>query len=64
MKKVGATNGVITIEEGKTAETAVTVVQGCSSTAATCRRTSSTTPKRHLRVDNPYILIFEEKSAR
>src|ERR1044072_8463397 len=28
MKKVGATNGVITIEEGKTADTQVNVVQG------------------------------------
>src|SRR6266852_7261526 len=28
MKKVGATNGVITIEEGKTADTEVVVVQG------------------------------------
>ena len=28
MKKVGATNGVITVEEGKTAETEVDVVQG------------------------------------
>ena len=28
MKKVGATNGVITVEEGKTAETEVVVVQG------------------------------------
>src|SRR5262249_4599709 len=28
MKKVGASNGVITIEEGKTAETEVQVVQG------------------------------------
>src|SRR5437764_12608531 len=28
MKKVGAANGVITIEEGKTAETEVVVVQG------------------------------------
>src|SRR5207244_9891559 len=28
MKKVGATNGVITIEEGKTADTEVKVVQG------------------------------------
>ena len=28
MKMVGATNGVITVEEGKTAETEVVVVQG------------------------------------
>ena len=28
MKKVGAANGVITIEEGKTADTEVVVVQG------------------------------------
>src|SRR5215204_5407938 len=62
MKKVGATNGVITVEEGKTAETVVNVVQGMqfdrgylsphfvnNPDAVTCE------------FDNPYILIFEEK---
>jgi chaperonin GroEL len=61
MKKVGA-NGVITIEEGKIAETQVNVVQGMqfdrgylsphfvnNQESVTCE------------FDNPYILIFEEK---
>src|SRR3984893_10370193 len=62
MKLVGATNGVITIEEGKTAETEVVVVQGMqfdrgylsphfvtNQDAMTCE------------LDNPYILIHEDK---
>ena len=62
MKKVGATDGVITIEEGKTAETVVNVVQGMqfdrgylsphfvnNQEAVTCE------------FENPYILIYEEK---
>ena len=62
MKKVGATDGVITIEEGKTAETEVNVVQGMqfdrgylsphfvnNQEAVTCE------------FENPYILIYEEK---
>src|SRR5437870_2022676 len=62
MKKVGATNGVITIEEGKTADTEVKVVQGMqfdrgflsphfinNQESVTCE------------FENPYILIFEEK---
>src|SRR6476646_7961417 len=62
MKKVGATNGVITVEEGKAAETVVNVVQGMqfdrgylsphfvnNQDAVTCE------------FDNPHILIFEEK---
>jgi chaperonin GroEL len=62
MKKVGATNGVITIEEGKTADTQVTVVQGMqfdrgylsphfvnNQQSVTCE------------FDDPYILIYEEK---
>ena len=61
MKKVGA-NGVITIEEGKTADTVVSVVQGMhfdrgylsphfvnNQDSVTCE------------FENPYILIFEEK---
>src|SRR5438067_4529220 len=61
MKEVG-TNGVITIEEGKTAETQVNVVQGMqfdrgylsphfvnNQEAVTCE------------FENPYVLIFEEK---
>ena len=62
MKKVGAKDGVITIEEGKTAKTEVKVVQGMqfdrgylsphfvnNQEAVTCE------------FDNPYILIYEEK---
>ncbi|HEY3789687.1 MAG TPA: chaperonin GroEL, partial [Urbifossiella sp.] len=61
MKEVGA-NGVITVEEGKTAETDVKVVQGMqfdrgylsphfvnNQDSVTCE------------FENPYILIFEEK---
>ncbi len=40
MEKVGK-EGVITVEENKTAETKLDVVEACSSTAATSRRTSS-----------------------
>ena len=38
-EKVGK-DGVITVEEGKSLETEVTWSRACSSTAATCRRTS------------------------
>ncbi|MBY0513102.1 MAG: chaperonin GroEL, partial [Gemmataceae bacterium] len=60
--KAVSTNGVITVEEGKTAETQVNVVQGMqfdrgylsphfvnNQDAVTCE------------FDNPYVLIFEEK---
>jgi len=39
MEKVGK-DGVITVEEAKAMETTLDVVEGCSSTADTCRRTS------------------------
>ncbi len=62
MKLVGATNGVITVEEGKTAETEVVVVQGMqfdrgylSPHFATNQETLT------VELDNPYILIYEEK---
>src|SRR5881227_1655638 len=45
MKKVG-NEGVITVEEAKSLETELEVVEGMQSTAATSRRTSSPTPKR------------------
>ena len=38
MQRVGATNGVITVDEGKTADTEIVVVQGCSSIAAISAR--------------------------
>src|SRR5437660_5792196 len=62
MKKVGATNGVITIEEGKTAETEVVVVQGMQfdrgflSPHFVTNQDSVT-----VELENPYILIYEEK---
>ncbi len=62
MKKVGATNGVITIEEGKTAETEVVVVQGMQFDRGYLSPhfvTNQESMKTEL--DNPYILIFEEK---
>jgi chaperonin GroEL len=62
MEKVGATNGVITVEEGKTAETEVVVVQGMQfdrgylSPHFVTNQDSMT-----VELDNPYILIYEEK---
>ena len=43
MDKVGK-EGVITVEDGKSLQNELDVVEACSSTAATCRPTSSTTP--------------------
>src|SRR5437660_12128269 len=62
MKRVGATNGVITVEEGKTADTEVVVVQGMQfdrgylSPHFVTNQDSVT-----VELDNPYILIYEEK---
>src|SRR5579859_1125401 len=62
MKLVGASNGVITVEEGKTAETEVVVVQGMQfdrgylSPHFVTNQESMT-----VELDNPYILIYEEK---
>src|SRR5437868_9583418 len=62
MKKVGASNGVITVEEGKAAETEVAVVQGMQfdrgylSPHFVTNQDSMT-----VELENPYILIFEEK---
>ena len=64
MKAVGASSGVITIEEGKTAETEVVVVQGMQfdrgflSPHFVTNQDSVT-----VEFENPYILIFEEKIA-
>ncbi|MGL6075823.1 MAG: chaperonin GroEL [Fimbriiglobus sp.] len=62
MKKVGATNGVITIEEGKTADTELNVVQGMQFDRGYL---SPHFVNNHESVtcefENPYILIFEEK---
>src|SRR5712692_1461997 len=62
MNLVGATNGVITVEEGKTADTEVVVVQGMqfdrgylSPHFVTDQDTVT------VELENPYILIYEEK---
>ena len=62
MQKVGK-EGVITVEEGSgLAPTNWTSSKACSSIAATCRRTSSTTrTARAADLDNPLILLFDKK---
>src|SRR5438128_253270 len=62
MKLVGASNGVITIEEGRTADTEVVVVQGMQFDRGFLSPhfvTNQETVK--VEFDNPYILIYEEK---
>src|SRR5205823_14336453 len=62
MKKVGASNGVITVEEGKTAETEVVVVQGMQFDRGYLSPhfvTNQDTMTCEL--ENPYILIFVDK---
>src|ERR1700722_4196894 len=62
MKLVGATNGVITVEEGKTSETEVVVVQGMQLDRGYLSPhfvTNQDTVTAEL--ENPYILIYEEK---
>src|SRR5712692_2556904 len=62
MKLVGATNGVITVEEGKAAETEVVVVQGMQFDRGFLSPHFVTNPETvTVELENPYILIYEEK---
>src|SRR3954465_291406 len=62
MKLVGATNGVITVEEGKANETEVVVVQGMQFDRGYLSPHFVTNQEQMLcELENPYILIFEEK---
>src|SRR5207248_10596126 len=62
MKLVGATNGVITVEEGKANETEVVVVQGMQFDRGYLSPHFVTNQDQMIcELDNPYILIYEEK---
>src|SRR5439155_9079668 len=62
MKLVGATNGVITVEEGKANETEVVVVQGMQFDRGYLSPHFVTNQEQMIcELENPYILILEEK---
>src|SRR5205085_213879 len=62
MKLVGATNGVITVEEGKANDTEVVVVQGMQFDRGYLSPHFVTNQEQMLcELENPYVLIFEEK---
>jgi chaperonin GroEL len=62
MKLVGASNGVITIEEGKTADTEVVVVQGMQFDRGYLSPHFVTNQDAVIaELENTYILIYEEK---
>src|SRR5204863_5808016 len=62
MQKVGASNGVITVEEGKAADTEVVVVQGMQFDRGYLSPHFVTNQEEVIvEFENPYILIYEEK---
>src|SRR5271169_4613690 len=62
MEKVGASNGVITVEESKTADTEVAVVQGMQFDRGFLSPHFATNQETVVaELENPYILIYEEK---
>ena len=62
MKLVGATNGVITVEEGKASETEVVVVQGMQFDRGYLSPHFVTNQDEMIvELENPYVLIYEEK---